>query len=193
MLHVMFANMVLPYLGMRERENGSDECVKSEAIRIKTVKTCHYRITFYSLKPGSITLMLGVERATRTRSTNAEKSFQNPGRQRNGGSCTLTSPSAFSGVSMDDIAQALHSLGKQNNGIENKIELQGLKIESQVQDILLRFDKLCISINAQSTQLIKALKLHEDKLSVKVNAFGGRIHKKGVLSRFYTRSIRRTS
>ena len=94
---------------------------------------------------------------------------------------------------MDDIAQALHSLGKQNNGIENKIELQGLKIESQVQDILLRFDKLCISINAQSTQLIKALKLHEDKLSVKVNAFGGRIHKKGVLSRFYTRSIRRTS
>ena len=76
MLHVMFANMVLPYLGMRERENGSDECVKSEAIRIKTVKTCHYGITFYSLKPGSITLMLGVERATRTRSTNAEKSFK---------------------------------------------------------------------------------------------------------------------
>ena len=73
MLHVMFANMVLPYLGMRERENGSDECVKSEAIRIKTVKTCHYRITFYSLKPRSITLMLGVERATRTRSTNAGK------------------------------------------------------------------------------------------------------------------------
>ena len=105
----------------------------------------------------------------------------------------MTSPSAFSGVSMDDIAQALHSLGKQNNGIENKIELQGLKIESHVQDILLRFDKLCISINAQSTQLIKALKLHEDKLSMKVNAFGGRIHKKGVLSRFCTRSIRRTS
>ena len=35
-----------------------------------------------------------------------------------------TSPTACSGASMDDILQALHSLGKQNNGIENKMEQQ---------------------------------------------------------------------
>ena len=38
-----------------------------------------------------------------------------------------TSPTACSGASMDDILQALHSLGKQDNGIENKIEL-GLSV-----------------------------------------------------------------
>ena len=37
-----------------------------------------------------------------------------------------TSPTACSGASMDDILQALHSLGKQNSGIENKMEKQGL-------------------------------------------------------------------
>ena len=74
-LHATFPNTVLPYLGMQERENGSDECVKSEAIRIKRVETCHYCIKFSSLKPQSITLMSGVGRATRLRPTNAKKSF----------------------------------------------------------------------------------------------------------------------
>ena len=46
-----------------------------------------------------------------------------------------TSPTACSGASMDDILQALHSLGKQDNEIENKMEQQRLKIESQVQEI----------------------------------------------------------
>ena len=46
-----------------------------------------------------------------------------------------TSPTASSGASIGYILQALHSLGKQNNGIENKMEQQGLRIESQVQKI----------------------------------------------------------
>ena len=46
-----------------------------------------------------------------------------------------TSPTASSGASIDYILQALHSLGKQNNGIENKMEQQGLRIESHVQEI----------------------------------------------------------
>ena len=36
-----------------------------------------------------------------------------------------TSPTTCSGASMDDILQALQSLGKQNNLIENKMEQQG--------------------------------------------------------------------
>ena len=46
-----------------------------------------------------------------------------------------TSPTASSWASIGYILQALHSLGKQNNGIENKMEQQGLRIESQVQKI----------------------------------------------------------
>lgn len=113
----------------------------SEAIRIKRVQTCHNRITCCSLKTRSITLVSGVGQATQIWPTNAEKSFENSGRRRSEGSCSSTSPPAFSGVSMDDNLQVLHSLGKQN-GIENKIEQQGLKIESRVQEISLRFAKL---------------------------------------------------
>ena len=70
---------------------------------------------------------------------------------------------------MDDILQALHSLGKQNNGIEKK-GATGMKIESQVQKISQRFKESCTSVNAQATQLENELKLHEDKLTVKINA-----------------------
>ena len=69
-----------------------------------------------------------------------------------------TSPTACSGASMDDILQALHSLGKQNNLIENKMEQQGYKIESQVQEISQRFEELCTRVNAHATQLESGLK-----------------------------------
>ena len=83
-----------------------------------------------------------------------------------------TSPTACSGASMDDILQALHSssLGKQNNEIENKMEQQRLKIESQVQEISQRFEELCRRVHAQATHLENGLKIHEDKLIVKKNA-----------------------
>ena len=58
-----------------------------------------------------------------------------------------TSPTACSVASMDDILQVLHLLGKQNNGIENKMQQQGLKIESQVQEISQRFEELCTRVN----------------------------------------------
>lgn len=78
-----------------------------------------------------------------------------------------TSPTACSGASMDDILQALHSLGKQNNGIQNKMEQQGWKSS-------LKYRKYrsasCTRVNAQATQLENGLKLHEDKLMMKINA-----------------------
>lgn len=46
-----------------------------------------------------------------------------------------SSPTTCLGASMDDILQALYSLGKQNNEIENKIEQERFKVESQVQEI----------------------------------------------------------
>ena len=94
-----------------------------------------------------------------------------------------TSPTAYSGASMDDILQVLHSLGKQDSGIENKIQQPGLKIESQVQEISQRVEKWCTRVNAQATQLKSGLKLHEDKLTVKMNALG-KNSQKGKLSRF---------
>ena len=42
--------------------------------------------------------------------------------------------------------------------------------QSQVQEISQRFEELCTRVNAQATQLENALKLHEDKLTVKMNA-----------------------
>ena len=41
---------------------------------------------------------------------------------------------------------------------------------SQVQEISQRFEELCTRVNAQATQLENGLKLHEDKLTVKMNA-----------------------
>ena len=32
-------------------------CAKGEAVGIKAVETCHYRSTFYSLNPRSVTLV----------------------------------------------------------------------------------------------------------------------------------------
>ena len=46
----------------------------------------------------------------------------------------------------------------------------GMKIESQVQEISQRFKESCTRVNAQATQLENELKLHEDKLAVKINA-----------------------
>ena len=42
--------------------------------------------------------------------------------------------------------------------------------QSQVQDISQRFEELCTRVNTQATQLKSGLKLHEDKLTVKMNA-----------------------
>ena len=42
--------------------------------------------------------------------------------------------------------------------------------QSQVQEIPQRFEELCTRVNAQATQLENALKLHADKLTVKMNA-----------------------
>ena len=81
-----------------------------------------------------------------------------------------TSPTACSGASMDDILQALHSLGKQNNEIENKMEQQRLKIESLVQEISQLFEEFCRRVHAQATHLENGLKIHEDKLTVRKNA-----------------------
>ena len=72
--------------------------------------------------------------------------------------CTLTSPTADSGASMDDILGAVHSLGKQNKGIQNKMKQQGLKIKLQVQEISQRFEELCTRVNKQATQLETGIK-----------------------------------
>ena len=42
--------------------------------------------------------------------------------------------------------------------------------QSQVQEISQRFKELCTRVNAQASQLENALKLHADKLTVKMNA-----------------------
>ena len=131
------------------------ECV-GETVEIKTVETCHYRSTFYSLNPWSVTLVSGVG------ISNTNMADESGGiivkTQDDSEEDEATSPTACSGASMDDILQVLHSLGKQNNG---------LKIESQVQEISQRFEELCTRVNAQATQLKSGLKLHEDKLTVK--------------------------
>ena len=143
------------------------ECV-GEAVEIKTVETCHYRSTFYSLNPWSVILVSGVGISY----TNmADESGEiNVKTQDDSEEDEATSPTAYSGASMDDILQVLHSLGKQGNGIGNKMQQPGLKIESQVQEISQRFEELCTRVNAQATQLKSGLKLHEDKLTVKMNA-----------------------
>ena len=41
----------------RERERGPDEGVKSEAVGIKTVDSCHHRSTFHSLNPRIVTIV----------------------------------------------------------------------------------------------------------------------------------------
>ena len=46
----------------------------------------------------------------------------------------------------------------------------GMKIEIQVQEISQRFKESCTRVIAQATQLENELKLHEDKLTVKINA-----------------------
>ena len=46
-----------------------------------------------------------------------------------------TSPTACLEASMDDIVQALYSLGKQSNEIGNKMEQERFQVESQVQEI----------------------------------------------------------
>ena len=50
------------------------------------------------------------------------------------------------------------------------MEQHGLNVESQVQEKSQRFEELCTRVNAQATQLKSGLKLHEDKLTVKMNA-----------------------
>ena len=143
------------------------ECV-GEAVGIKTVQTCHYRSMFYSLNPWSVTLVSGVGISNTNMADESVEIIVKT--QDDGEEDEATSPTACSGASMDDILQVLHLLGKQNNGIENKIQQQVLKIESQVQEIPQRFEELCTRVNTQATQLKSGLKLHEDKLKVKMNA-----------------------
>ena len=57
MLHAAFQMLGCHIWARRERESGSDECAKGEAVGIKAVETCHYRSTFYSLNPRSVTLV----------------------------------------------------------------------------------------------------------------------------------------
>ena len=143
------------------------ECV-GEAVGIKTVQTCHYRSMFYSLNPWSVTLVSGVGISNTNMADESVEIIVKT--QDDGEEDEATSPTACSVASMDDILQVLHLLGKQNNGIENKMQQQGLKIESQVQEISQRFEELCTRVNTQATQLKSGLKLHEDKLTVKMNA-----------------------
>ena len=82
----------------------------------------------------------------------------------------LTSTAADSGSKIDAIMKALQSIQKQNQGIENRLEQQGLKTELQVEDLSQRFKELGTRVNNQASQLETELKLHSDKLTVKINA-----------------------
>ena len=82
----------------------------------------------------------------------------------------LTSTAADSGSNLDAIMKVLQSIQKQNQGIENRLEQQGLKTELQVEELSLRFKELGTRVNNQALQLETELKLHGDKLTVKINA-----------------------
>ena len=54
----------------------------------------------------------------------------------------LTSTAADSGSNLDAIMKVLQSIQKQNQGIENRLEQQGLKTELQVEELSQRFKEL---------------------------------------------------
>ena len=66
--------------------------------------------------------------------------------------------------------KVLQSIQKQNQEIENRLERQGLKTELQVEDLSQRCKELDTPVNNQASQLETELKLHGDKLTVKINA-----------------------
>ena len=82
----------------------------------------------------------------------------------------LTSTAADSSLSFDVIMKVLRSIQKQNQDIENRLEQQGLKTELQVEDLSQRFKELGTPENNQASQLETELKLHGNKLTVKINA-----------------------
>ena len=65
--------------------------------------------------------------------------------------------------------KVLQSIQKQNQEIENRLEQQGLKTELQVEDLSQRFKELGTRVNNEASQLETELKLHSDKLTVKIN------------------------
>ena len=77
---------------------------------------------------------------------------------------------ANSGSNFDAIMKVLQSIKKQNQEIENRLKQQGLKTELQVEDLSQRFKELATRVNNQASQLETELKLHSDKLTVKINA-----------------------
>ena len=83
---------------------------------------------------------------------------------------SLTSTAADSSLSFDAIMKVLRSIQKQNQDIENRLEQQGLKTELQVEDLSQRFKELGTHENNQASQLETELKLHGNKLTVKINA-----------------------
>ena len=82
----------------------------------------------------------------------------------------LISTAAVSGSNLDAIMKVLQSIQKQNQGIENRLEQQGLKTELQVEEPSQRFKELGSSVNNQASQLETELKLHGDKLTLKINS-----------------------
>lgn len=83
---------------------------------------------------------------------------------------SLTSTAAGSGTNLDAIMEVLQSIQKKNQGIENRLEQQGLKTGLQVEELSQRFEELGTRVNNQASQLETELKLHGDELTVKINA-----------------------
>ena len=81
----------------------------------------------------------------------------------------LTSTAVDSGSNLDAIMKVLQSIQKQNQGIENRLEQQGLKTELQL-ELSQCFKELGTRLNNEASQLETELKLHGDKLTVKINA-----------------------
>ena len=82
----------------------------------------------------------------------------------------LTSMAADSGSNFDVIMKVLQSIQKQNQEIENRLRQQGLNSELQVEDLSQHLKDLGTRVNNQALQLDTELKLHGDKLTVKINA-----------------------
>ena len=122
--------------------------------------------------PGYSTLVLGAGWQTWILATKAGKllSKRRMRVSRMKMSCLLTSMAADSGSNFDATMKVLQSIQKQNQEIETGLEQQRLKTELLVEDLSQRFKELCTRVNNQASQLETELKLHGDKLTVKINA-----------------------
>ena len=107
---------------------------------------------------------------------------------------SLTSTAAGSGTNLDAIMVVLQSIQKQNQGIENRLEQQGLKTELQVEELSQRFEELGTRVNNQASQLETELKLHGEKLTVKINAleedFASKVESLGSKQRSFEEDVK---